>query len=97
MRIIALSTLKLFWKKHPQAEQPLKAWFHFVSEANWAVPSEIKRDYPSASFLKEDRVCFNIKGNSFRLIVRINYPFRVVYIRFVGTHNEYDRINATEI
>lgn len=97
MRIIARGTLRKFWKVHPDCEQALKAWFKFVSDADWQSPKDIKRDYVSASFLKNERVCFNICGNKYRLVTRINYPFRVVYIRFIGTHKLYERIDVNEV
>lgn len=97
MRIIAVKTLKLFWQKHNDAEQPLKAWYAEVKSANWRSPAEIKRFYRSASILGNNRVVFNIKGNSYRLVTAVNYDFKIVYIRFIGTHKEYDKINAEEI
>ncbi|MDR3093924.1 MAG: type II toxin-antitoxin system HigB family toxin [Bacteroidales bacterium] len=97
VRVIAKSTLRDFWIKHEDAEQPLKAWFNEASIARWASPADVKVNYPSASILQDNRVVFNIKGNTYRLIVKISYPFGIVWIRFVGTHNEYDKIDATKI
>jgi mRNA interferase HigB len=97
MRVIAKSTLRSFWEKHKDCEQQLKSWFKEASEADWKSPGDIKVEYPSASFLPGNRVVFNIKGNHYRLIVRINFDYRIVWIRFVGTHSQYDRINASEI
>jgi len=97
MRIIAKRTLREFWERHPQAEQPLKAWHQQVKSADWATPDDVKAAYRSADFLKGNRVCFNIGGNKYRLIVQINYPKRVVFIRFVGTHAEYDKIDADSV
>lgn len=97
MRIIAVKTLKLFWQKHNDAEQPLKAWYAEVKAANWRSPAGIKRFYRSASIPGNNRVVFNIKGNSYRLVTAVNYDFKIVYIRFIGTHKEYDKINAEEI
>jgi mRNA interferase HigB len=99
MRIIARKTLRQFWEKSEfaDAEQPLRAWFHEASHADWKNPAELKADYRSASILANDRVVFNIAGNKYRLVVRINYTYRVVYIRFVGMHRQYDRINVKEI
>lgn len=96
MRIIAKSTLRTFWKKYPDAESPLLAWYREVQKGNWDSPSRVKQMYRSASFVG-DRVVFNIKGNSYRLVVRINFPFRIVFIRFVGTHKQYDAIDVKEI
>lgn len=97
MRIISRKPLREFAVKHPQAEQVLDTWYRRVSQANWTTPAEVKRDYGTADFLADNRVVFNISGNHFRLIVRINYHRQAVYIRFIGTHAEYDRINATTI
>ncbi len=97
MRIIAFKTLREFYEKHNDAEQALKAWFNEVEKANWDNAHKIKIDYPSASILKDNRICFNIKGNHYRLIVKINFKFRVVYVRFIGTHKQYDKINADTI
>ncbi len=97
MRIIAVKTLKLFWQKHNDAEQPLKAWYAEANAADWKSPADIRKLYRTASVLSNRRVVFNIKGNDYRLVTAINYSLRIVYIRFVGTHKEYDRINAEEI
>ena len=97
MHIISRKTLLLYWAKAPETEQPLKAWFAETEKALWKNPSEIKDKYRSASILKNNRVVFNICGNKYRLIVRINYSSKVVFIRFVGTYLEYDKINAEEI
>lgn len=97
MRVIAKRSLREFWEKHTIVEQALKAWYQEASEADWEEPMAIKRHYPSASFLEDNRVVFNIKGNHFRLVVKINYPYRLVWIRFVGTHAQYDRIDARSI
>lgn len=97
MRLIALSTLKAFWTLHPDAEQPLLSWHEQVRHANWKSPSELKAAFGSASILRDGRVVFNIAGNKYRLITWINYPYRVVYIRFVGTHKHYGQIDAQSI
>lgn len=97
MRVIAKNTLRAFWIKHKDVEQQLKSWYKEAEEANWNGPSDIKRDYPSASILINNRVVFNIKGNNYRLIVRINYSYKIVWIRFIGTHSQYDKIEATTI
>ena len=97
MRVIARKTLKVFWSKHKDCEQQLKTWYDEAAEADWHSPKDIKVNYPSASFLADNRVVFNIKGNSYRLIVKINYKYKMVWIRFVGTHAEYDKIDATKI
>ena len=97
MRIISRATLRDFWATHADAEQALRAWFHEASDAQWATPAAIKQAYPSADILPENRIVFNIRGNHYRLIVKIHYNTSIVYIRFVGTHAEYDKIDATRV
>jgi len=97
MRVIAVSTLRTFWKRHPDAEQPLKAWFEEATNASWTQPSDIKERYRSASILKNRRVVFNIKGNDYRLVVAIAYKLQIVYVKFVGTHKEYDAVDAETV
>jgi len=94
VRVIAKSTLREFWTNHSDCEERLKSWFNEAESANWISPSDIKKEYPSASILPDNRVVFNIKGNNYRLIVKINYKFGLVWIRFIGTHGDYDKINA---
>ena len=89
--------MREFWLAHAECEQQLKSWFQETSNAQWNNPQQIKLEYPSASFLADNRVVFNIKGNKYRLIVRINYDYGIVWIRFVGTHAEYDKIDAAKI
>ena len=97
MRIIARKTLIAFWKANPRAEQQLKAWYAEASAANWKTPADVKAQYGSASILKNGRVVFNICGNEYRLVVWINFDFHTIYIRFIGTHEEYDEIDAQTI
>ncbi len=97
MRIIAKTALRNFWAKHPDAEQPLRAWHGEAKAAVWKTPADVKAKYRSASILQAGRAVFNIGGNKYRLVVKINYPYQVVYIRFIGTHREYDRIDAETI
>lgn len=97
MRIIARRTLREFWELHPDAEQPLKAWFAEVSGATWGTPQAIKDQYRHASFVADNRVIFNIGGNKYRLVVHVNYDFGIVYIKFVGTHSEYDNIDPETV
>lgn len=97
MRIIAKRTLRAFWERHADAEEPLLAWYREVEQADWDTPTELKAQYRNASIVGGNRVVFNIKGNDYRLVVRINYPYRVVYVRFVGTHTEYDAVNVEEV
>ncbi len=99
MRVIARKTLRLFWEQpaHHDAEQPLKAWFREALRADWANPAAVKAAFGSASIVPNNRVVFNIAGNKYRLVVQVNYPYRVVYIRFIGTHRQYDKIDVTEV
>lgn len=97
MRIISRKKLKEFWEIHPNAKKPLEAWFADAKNADWNNPNEVKKSYANASIITNNRVVFNIKGNSYRLIVAVNYFYKIIYIRFIGTHEEYDKINAEEI
>ena len=97
MRIIARKTLREFWESHPDAEETLRAWYHDVKHAEWKTPNDIRQVYAKASFVANNRVVFNICGNHYRLIVAVNYAFEVVYIRFIGTHRDYDQIDAATI
>jgi len=100
VRIIALSTLKAFLDREPSyadARQPVMAWYRQVKQADWVSPADVKRDIGSASILKDSRAVFNIAGNKYRIVVWINYPYRVVYVRFIGTHRQYDAIDAQTI
>ncbi len=100
MRVIALSRLKDFWRKHPKhhaAEGPTLAWYREVLKADWAAPTDLKRHFRNASILRDGRAVFNIAGNRYRIVVWINYPYRVVYVRFIGTHTQYDAIDAQTI
>ena len=100
MRIIALSTLKAFVDRnsaHAEAREPVMAWYRQVKAAGWATPADVKRDVGNASILRDGRAVFNIAGNKYRIVVWINYPYRVVYIRFIGTHRQYDAIDAQTV
>lgn len=99
MRVIAKRTLREFWKQRHRrdAEEPLKAWHQNAEAADWPTPGDVKDDYANASILGDNRVCFNIAGNKYRLIVHINYPYRIVLIKFIGTHAEYDEIDAETV
>jgi len=97
MRIIARRALREFWERHRPAEQPLKSWFREASQATGDGPEAIKRRYPHASFVAGNRVIFNIGGNKYRLATQVNHEFGIFFIRFVGTHAEYDQINAEDI
>jgi mRNA interferase HigB len=97
MRIIAKSTLRDFWGLFPDAEESLLAWYREVEKEDWDTPAKVKAKYGNASIVGDNRVVFNIKCNDYRLVVKINYKYRVVYVRFVGTHAEYDKINVEEV
>jgi mRNA interferase HigB len=97
MRILALSTLRAFWGKHPNAEVPLRAWYALASRAHWKTPADIKAVYRNASFTANNRVVFNIKGNDYRLVVAVRYDRGLMYVRFVGAHRQYDRIDIETI
>ena len=97
MRVISVKTLREYWQIHPDVEQPLKAWKAEAENAAWKTPDEIKQRYRSADFLAGNRVVFNLKGNDYRMVVKIHYNTGIVYIRFIGTHAEYDKIDAEKI
>jgi mRNA interferase HigB len=97
MRIIKTSTLKEYWTKHRETEEQLKAWVGFVKKVKWDGPADIKKQFAKASIVGSNRAVFNICGGNYRLVIQIKYSLKIVYIRFVGTHAEYDRINAEEI
>ncbi|RPJ61085.1 MAG: type II toxin-antitoxin system HigB family toxin [Acidobacteria bacterium] len=97
MNVIARKTLKQFWTRHTDAEQELKSWYHEVKRATWQNSAELKNRYPKASIINSERVVFNICRNSYRLVVRINYESGTVFIKFIGTHAEYDAIDVETI
>jgi mRNA interferase HigB len=100
MRVIALSTLRAFWEENPSfadAREPGLAWYRHTLKADWASPADVKTDFRTASILRDGRVVFNIAGNKYRLVVWINYAYRVVYVRFIGTHAQYDVVDAQTI
>ena len=97
MRIISRKRLREFWEKHPDAQQALQTWYADVKQANWQTPADIKNVYRNASIVANNRAIFNIKGNKYRSVVVVQYQYGIVYIRFVGTHQEYDKIDATTI
>ena len=97
MRIVALGTLREFWKRHPETEIPLRSWYALASRADWRSPADIKAAYRNASFIANNRVVFNIKGNDYRLVAAVHYNRGMMFIRFIGTHREYDRIDARTI
>ena len=97
MRIIAISTLRHFWAVNGDAEEPIKAWYQEARAADWATPHQVKAMYRNASGLGDNRIVFNIAGNKYRLIVKFNYPYQIGNVRFIGTHAEYDQIDAEEV
>jgi mRNA interferase HigB len=96
-RIFAKSTLREFWEKHPDSEQYLKTWYDTALRSTWKNPNEVKKSYANASILKDSRIVFNIKGNTYRLIAKFNFEKQWIFIRFIGTHSEYDTIDANNI
>jgi mRNA interferase HigB len=100
VRVIALSTLKRFFERdraHADAREPTLAWYRQVLAADWATPAHVKRDIGTASILKDGRVVFNVAGNKYRIVAWINFPYRILYVRFIGTHEQYDAIDAQTI
>ena len=97
MRVLAKRILREFWEKQSDSKEQLKTWYKEASKAKWSSPGDIKSEFPKASILKSERVIFNICGNKYRLIVQINYQRSWVFIRFIGTHGEYDKVDADKI
>lgn len=97
MRVISVSTLVEFWERHPDARIPLVAWLKIARGAHWSTPAEIKKQFGNASFVGNRRVVFNIKGNDYRLVVAVAYRLGALYIKFVGSHADYDRVNAETV
>jgi mRNA interferase HigB len=97
IRIFAKSTLKLFWASYPDSEQYLKTWYDTAMHADWKTPNDVKQTYTNASILQNERIVFNIKGNNYRLVVKFNYKKQWAFIRFIGTHDEYNNIDVHNI
>lgn len=97
MHIISKKILRDFWEQHSDCEQQIKSWYHEVNKVEWKGPKDIKKEYPSASFLVDNRIVFNIKGNHYRIIIRVSYTYKMVWVRFIGNHAAYDKIDATKI
>jgi len=99
MHVISRKKLVAFYEQadHRDAKRPLEAWYYEAKHAQWTSPVDVKEHYRSASILKGNRVVFNIAGNKYRLTVRINYDSKTVFVRFIGTHKEYDKIDAETI
>jgi len=96
-RIFAKSTLRHFWEKHPDSELYLKTWFDTAMNANWKTPNDVKKSYANASILRDSRIVFNIKGNTYRMVVKFNFEQQLAFVRFIGLHSEYDKIDANTI
>lgn len=97
VRVIAKRTLGDFWEKHADCEEQLKAWYKETEKSEWTHSNELKNDYPNASILKDNRIVFNIKGHTYRLIVKFNFEYGICWVRFIGTHAAYDKIDANTI
>jgi mRNA interferase HigB len=97
MHVISRKILQEFWRLHPEVEETLQAWYHEARAARWKAPQDIRNRYRSADFLPGNRVVFNIKGNQYRLVVKINYASGTVFIRFIGAHAAYDKIDAEKV
>jgi mRNA interferase HigB len=97
VRIVARRALRDFWRRYPDAEQALKTWHKEASRAIWSSPQDVKLAYRHASFIGANRVVFKIAGNKYRLIVKFNYAYGIGYVRFIGTHAAYDRIDAETV
>lgn len=97
VRVVSRKTLVDYYNKHKETKSQLEAWFHEVKKAEWNTPQDVKEKYGSASIIGNNRVVFNIKGNKYRLVTEINYQMKIIRIRFLGSHKEYNKINAEEI
>jgi mRNA interferase HigB len=97
MRVISVKKLKDFWDINPRAEQPLRSWYHEARNGKWLTPDDVKEKFGSADIVANNRIIFNIGGNKYRLVVQIAYKIGCVYVRFIGTHREYDKIDAEVI
>jgi mRNA interferase HigB len=97
VKIFSRGTLRDFWRKHGDCELQLKTWYRETEKSKWTSINELKKQYPNASILNDYRIVFNIKGNDYRMIVKFNFEYQLAWIRFIGTHAEYDNINANKI
>ncbi len=98
MQTVALRTLRQFWEKHPQAETPIRVWYAAVAKAAWKSPSDVKRQFgANVDFMNDNRLIFDLAGNKYRLIVHVSYTYKRVLVKFIGTHGEYDRVNAETV
>ncbi|HIJ38298.1 MAG TPA: type II toxin-antitoxin system HigB family toxin [Rhodospirillaceae bacterium] len=98
MQVVALRTLRQFWERHAQSETPIKVWYSQVARADWRTPTDIKDQFgATVDFVGDNRVIFDLSGNKYRLVVRVSYSFKRVLVKFVGTHAEYDKIDAETV
>lgn len=97
MRILAIKTLKQFWEAYPQAKQSLLAWHEETEIAQWNNPNELKQQFRNASIVSEKRVVFNVHGNSYRLVVDIEYRLKIVFVVWLGTHKQYDKVDVKKL
>jgi mRNA interferase HigB len=97
MHVISIKKLRDFWARYPEAEQWLREWFRAVERADWSSPFQVREAFSNASIVGPDRIVFRVRGNRYRIVVRVSYPSRTAFVRFVGTHAEYDRIDAAEV
>jgi mRNA interferase HigB len=97
VRVLSKKVLREFWISYPSSEQQLKSWFLEAIKARWDSPNTVKEEFPNSKLIPGNRVIFRIKGNHFRLVVKVNYKYGMIWIRFIGTHNEYDKIDPTKI
>jgi len=97
VRVVKRKTLVDFYSKHKETKNQLDVWYYEAKNSNWNNPVEVKEKYGTASIVGDNKVVFNIKGNKYRLVTKINYQMKIVYIKFIGTHKEYDKINVEEL
>ena len=97
MRIIARKALRDYWEKQANCKNDLEEWYAIANSSDWSSPHDVKQTYPKASIVSNNRVVFNIVGGNYRLVVKFAYRTQIGYIRFIGTHKEYDRINVEEV
>jgi mRNA interferase HigB len=97
VRILNRETLVDFYSVHKETKSQLEAWYYEVKNSNWRNPIDVKEKYGTASIVGGNKVVFNIKGNKYRLVTKINYQMKTVYIKFIGTHKDYDKINVEEM
>ena len=97
MNVVSRKTLRAFWERCPLAEKPLVGWYKVVSAAEWQTPHDIRAQYNTADFVSDSRVIFDLGGNKYRIVARVSYTFKAVQIKFVGTHDEYDKIDPSTV